>query len=199
MLRTVSLVTPPAAEPITLEEARLHLRVTGTEEDSLITSLVTASRRAAEGKTNRALMLQTWRLSLDRFPYPDNAPILLPRPPFGSVTAFTYTDATGAGQTLTTGATTLVDRGVCAELVPAYGTVWPVAREHPGSVQITYTAGYASAADVPAEIKAWMKIHLATLYENRDLVLRGLEASASFLPGRFVDGLLDPYIVPFTS
>ena len=54
MLRTVSLVTPPAAEPITLEEARLHLRVTGTEEDSLITSLVTASRRDLLGEAATA-------------------------------------------------------------------------------------------------------------------------------------------------
>ena len=41
------------AEPVTLEEARLHLRVDHTDEDALIGSLIIAARELAEHETGR--------------------------------------------------------------------------------------------------------------------------------------------------
>ena len=42
---TVRLITPPAAEPVTLEMARLHTRAEAVEDDALLTVLITAARQ----------------------------------------------------------------------------------------------------------------------------------------------------------
>jgi uncharacterized phiE125 gp8 family phage protein len=66
------LVTPPASEPVSLAEAKLHLRVeTGmTDDDTLISALIVAARQVVETITRRALITQVWKLVLDQFPAP---------------------------------------------------------------------------------------------------------------------------------
>jgi hypothetical protein len=73
----LKILTPPALEPISLADARLHLRITGTSdatiatpEDSLIKMLISSARRAAETITRRALITQQWKMVFDRFPSP---------------------------------------------------------------------------------------------------------------------------------
>ena len=61
-------VTPPAVEPLTLQEAKDHLRVDHTDDDSLIDPMIKTARMYAEGKTRRALITQTWDWLLDSFP-----------------------------------------------------------------------------------------------------------------------------------
>ena len=43
-----SVVTPAASEPITLTEAKNFLRVDGTDDDTLITALISAAREMCE-------------------------------------------------------------------------------------------------------------------------------------------------------
>ena len=45
---TVRLITPPAAEPVTLEMARLHTRAEAVEDDALLTVLITAARQQGD-------------------------------------------------------------------------------------------------------------------------------------------------------
>ena len=65
---TLKLITAPAAEPVLLADAKLHLRVDHIADDDLITSLITAAREAAEHLTGRALITQTWERVLGAFP-----------------------------------------------------------------------------------------------------------------------------------
>src|SRR4051812_10578846 len=114
----------PATEPLTLTEAKLHLRVDATDDDSLITSLITVAREMVETATNRQIVSATWKLSMDCFPsgwsshsgrliedqgglrYSDGLRqwqgnvIKLPRSPVASVSSVTYVDPNGATQTL---------------------------------------------------------------------------------------------------
>lgn len=74
----LSLYSPPVQEPVTLAEAKTHLRVTYTDDDALIAELITAARQWFEEQTYRALVTQTWDLKLDELPRGDD-PIRVPR------------------------------------------------------------------------------------------------------------------------
>ena len=66
------LTSAPATEPVSLAEAKLHLRVETvmTDDDTLIQALITAARQTAESITRRAFITQSWKLVLDQFPAP---------------------------------------------------------------------------------------------------------------------------------
>ncbi len=105
----LQLVTPPAEEPVSLAEARLHLRVDMDDDDALIRSLITAARQAAETLTGRQLITARWKLVLDAFPGPSSMgvpvgasfslpahAILIPKCPIQSIVSIQYVDMSGA-------------------------------------------------------------------------------------------------------
>ena len=61
-------ISAPAAEPVTLAEAKAHLRVVDAVEDTLISGLIKAAREEVEAATGLALISQNWRLYLDCWP-----------------------------------------------------------------------------------------------------------------------------------
>ena len=181
--------TPPAAEPITLAEAKGHLRVDVADDDALIGLLITAARQAAEDRLQRTLITSTWQQVLDGFPA-CGAAIVLQMPPVVSVTGLQYRDAAGTLQTLDPSAYQLAAHHEPAQLLPV-GT-WPATQAgRVGTVTVTYTAGYgATAASVPGPIKQWMLLAIGDMYERRT---RSAERPA--VPQGFADGLLDTYRV----
>ena len=68
---TTRLITEPASEPVTLAEAKLHLRVDTVDDDARITELITTARQQAELILKRSLLPQTWEKTLDAFPSSD--------------------------------------------------------------------------------------------------------------------------------
>lgn len=182
---SLKLITAPASEPVTLPEAKAHLRITQSSEDTLITALIVAARQGAEHMTGRALMPQTWELALDEF----EAEISIPMPPLASITSVKYVDTAGVLQTMAESAYQLDTHSTPARLLPAYGTCWPSTRDQANAVLIRYEAGYANAGAVPQEIKQWMLLRIGMLYENRESVVAG--SALSEVP--YVDCLLDPY------
>ena len=186
-------LTPPAAEPLTLAEAKLHLRVDAdiTDDDSLISALIVTARQQAEHRTGRALVTQQWRYSVDAFPADS---LELPMPKLQSVQAVTYLDNNGVRQTLANTEYDVITDELVGSLIPAYGKSWPSCREHPGSVRVDYTCGFGAAADVPQSIKAWMLLAVAAWYENREALTAGHPVAE--LPRCFWEGLLDPFWVP---
>ncbi|MFA7281788.1 MAG: head-tail connector protein [Sterolibacterium sp.] len=158
------------AEPITLEEAQNHIRVSAdiTSDDSLIEALITSARMFAENHTNRVCLTQTWELVLDAFPV---GILELPKAPLQSVSSITYIDSNGAQQTLAASAYKVDAVTNPGRIAPAYGTVWPVTRNEANAVTITFIAGYGDqAANVPAPIRQAMLLMIAHLYDNRAAV-----------------------------
>lgn len=185
-----TVITPPAAEPITLPEAKAHLRVIGTDDDTQIELMITAARQLCEEYLQRSIMPQTLQVTLDEF----GCGVRLPWPPFAEFVSLGYTDAEGTPGSVAAEAMIVDFRSGLAELRPVYGTSWPSVQ--PGS-QITaqYKAGYLDAASVPAPIKAWMLLLIGTLYENRESVVVGTGINAADLPGGIWDRLVQPYRV----
>jgi len=78
-----------------------------------------------------------------------------------------------------------------ARLVPAYGKTWPATRNEINAVEVTFTCGYGAASAVPEAIKAWVKLRIGAMYENRESDVALLRGSIGEMP--FADKLLAPF------
>lgn len=168
------VVTSPTVEPITIAEAKTHLRVTDSGEDDRIAALIAAAREEAETITGRAFITQTWRLTLDRFPL--CGPIELPRAPLQSITSITYVDSDGASQTWANyRVSTNSEPG---RVEPAYNEVWPTIRDVTEAATITYVAGYGDTSrDVPNGIKNALLLMVESYYDPCcDAAMRTIES-----------------------
>lgn len=179
--------TAPAEEPISLAEARAHLRVDHNNDDLLISGLIRAAREAAESLTGRALVTQQWRYTASAW----TDQITLSPAPLVSVEEFTYLDADGTRQTLESSSYQVITDTLQGSVCPAYSASWPSARAEPGSICVKYTAGYGNASAVPQSIKVWMLLVIGTWYGQREGIVTGTIVSE--IPRGFWEGLLDPY------
>ncbi|VVE73233.1 hypothetical protein PPN31119_04538 [Pandoraea pnomenusa] len=171
-------IEPPEAEPLNLDEAKAHLRVDDDDENELIEGAIVAARELLEHELNRPLLAQTCRVAIDEFP---SGRILL----WNDVTALVevgYVDADGQQQALDLSSVRLLQRSY---VVPRKS--WPRGEQ----VTIKFKCGaFDEVAGVPDSCKAWMKLVLGTLYEQREIAT----ADQTFaLPGRFAAGLIDRY------
>lgn len=177
--------SPPAAELVTLQEAKDWARITTSAEDSIVTGLISSARAHVEELMCRGFITQTWDYFLARFPCVTRAnplaEIALPRAPLASVTTVKYTDpATGTQVTLDPSKYLVDTRREPGRIVPAYGTSWPTARYGvPNAVEIRFVAGYgAAASNVPDRmrhnVQQAIKVLLATMYRYRELATEAL-------------------------
>jgi uncharacterized phiE125 gp8 family phage protein len=175
----LQVVTAPALEALTLEEAKAHVRVEldNTDEDDYLRGLIRTATRMARDGTSKALLTQTLALRLDRFPCTE---IYLPCPPLQSVSSITYLDTSNVLQTLAATKYQVVGaRATPDELAPdgyvrpSYGNAWPTTYPVPECVVITYVAGWASAEAVPDGIKRGMLELIGDLYAQREQTMVG--------------------------
>lgn len=163
------LVADATDEPVTLEEAKAHLRVDVTDDDDLITALITAARQMVEMVLRRALLSQDWELRLDAFPASDTLEI--PLPPLQSIAAITYTQQDGTSVTFAATEYTVDTGSTPGRIALNSGASWPGdSLSALGGVQIAFTAGYASADAVPQAIRQALLLLVGHLYENREAV-----------------------------
>jgi len=170
------LITDAAVEPITLEEAKAHLRVDHTDDDEWIARFIRASRRNAERFLSRALITQTWEMVIDSLP--DVAPyaVKIPYPPLQSVVSIKYDGEDGVEVEYGVDSYDVDTVSEPGWVVPA--TTWPTTIEAINAVRIRFIAGYAPgtdspvdlAANVPEDIKGGILLHLAHMYQNRETV-----------------------------
>jgi uncharacterized phiE125 gp8 family phage protein len=174
--RSLVVATEPAVEPVTLAEAKLHLRVDTSDDDTYIEALIVAARQWVEEYVDRALVSQQLTLRMDTFP----AEFELPRPPMASsgtltATTITYSLDPGSSGTATPTTTTLdvasyrVDReDTPGKIRTVYGGTWPSHLSDPNAVTVTWWAGYgASGSDVPSAVRHACLMLIGHLYERR--------------------------------
>jgi uncharacterized phiE125 gp8 family phage protein len=174
---SVTRVTGPAVEPLTVAEAKLHLRVDTTEDDTYIGTLITAAREWVENYLDRTLITTQLILRAAEFPTEE---LDLPRPPMiasGTATAVvvTYTLADTTTATLST-ALYRVDRtSTPGNVAPIINGTWPSdVIEDANAVAVTYWAGYGpTSASVPAKIRHACLMLIGHWYDRRSAVLTG--------------------------
>lgn len=166
------LGTAPTQEPVTTAEAKAHLRVDVSDDDTLIAALIVAARQAFEEINGRSLFTTTWKLILDQ--WPDGDTIRVPRPPLQSVTSISYVDTDG-NTTVWDAANYVVEiMRTPGRIYLAYDASWPTASLRPASpITITYVSGWATVGAIPQRYKAAILLLLGHLYENREAVVVG--------------------------
>jgi uncharacterized phiE125 gp8 family phage protein len=162
---TAKLFTAPAELPVTLAQARQHLKVTVTAEDALILAAINAATEHAEDFTGRRFITQTWDLSLDAFPR--SGPIMLPNAPLVSVTSVKYLDTAHVEQTLATSDYQVDTISQPGRIVVGVDTTWPQTSPKVNAVTVRFVCGYGLAGAVPFAIKAAILL-LIQQQEQRD-------------------------------
>ena len=163
---SIEIVTDSTSEPITLVEAKDYCRITDSDSDSLIDSLITLARQRVELATNRKLLTSTLKLTLDKFPY---WIIPLPGGTVQSISSFTYLDKNKDSQTLSA---TIYDEQLNKEpaiLLRKAGYSWPSLYENGNAVVITYNVGWATKEEIPKGLILAIKSLVLFYYNNREL------------------------------
>ena len=185
----LTISSEPSIEPVTVDEAKDHMRVDHESEDGYISSLIVAARLHAQMVTRRAFITQTWVYYLDTFP----SEIQIYLPPLQSVSSITYVDVDGVTQTLGTSIYTVDTDSEPGLIYEAYNQSWPSIRTVEKSITITYVAGYGTTAStVPEGIRQAMLILISHWYENREPFIVGTSLAPVPLT---IDALLAPYWV----
>lgn len=194
---TTTLVTAAEDQPVSLPEAKAHLRISDsiTDEHSYIDTLVVAATRIVEKYTGRALITQTHDLFLSDFPGTDN--IRVPMPELQSVTTLKYKDTDGT-QSTWAGSNYIVETdGLIGRVVLAYGKSWPTDTLYPSlPIAVRFVAGYGDEpGDVPEPLHQAILIQVAELYENREASVIGTIHKLT----KAVERLCDNYRVWYTG
>ena len=211
-LRVVAKVLVAACE----FSSEVIVNAATTPEDSLVTDIITASREWVEGYLRRQIMPATWDLYLQDWPGSFNQgrernrafyngynnhnynlqalAIILPFGNLISVDSFKYKDCNGTETALVENTDYIVQKNgeFYGKLILPYGRLWPVTVLYPSNpITITFTCGWATAADVPRSIKSAIKMICADLYQNREAQI--LEQSrALYQPNLTMEKIIYP-------
>ena len=176
---TILVIAQPEVEPLTLAEARLHLRITATTEDDTITRLIKAARLRLEKETGRAFIEQTLEYRGEDFPGCAPYRIKIPRPCLIELQSIKYLDVDGVLQTVGSSNYDVIDGGDWESMVQPIATFdWPqVIDDRPDAVRLRFRAGWEGsgspqdlASNIPDDIKQAMLLLVGHWFENREQV-----------------------------
>jgi uncharacterized phiE125 gp8 family phage protein len=187
---SLRLITAPEAWPVSLEEAKKHLRVDVDDDNDMIEAMIEAATDYCNGPTGwlgRALVEQTWELVLDEFPDDE---IKIPLPPLIAVDFIKYDNAAGEEITMSASDYTVDNVSEPGWVLPVGD--WPTTFESVNAVRIQFRCGWPDdggsppVQTVPGVIKAAIKLIVGNLYENRETIVVGqtvaeIPMSAKFL------------------
>jgi len=191
-MSSYQITVQPATEPITTAEAKAHLRVDFSDEDTYIDTLISTARKYCEQYCNRVFITQTWRQNEDCF----MNPIRLKVNPVVSLTSLKYYDTNETQQTLTDSSANFQKdfNSDVAKIHEGLTNAFPSIGDTINPIEIITVCGYGAASDVPEDIKHAIKLMVSHLYENREMVnvvIGGLAMQIE-MPN-VVKNLLNPY------
>jgi len=174
----LTLVTPPAVEPVNLTLLKQQTRIPYNDGDAILTFYISAAREVVETYLRRALITQTWDLTLDWGP----AWVELPRPPLQSITGV-YTTSLDNVESVVPSSVYIVNTNT--NLVGLnIGNVWPLHRGKAG-FRVRYVAGYGDTPDtVPFEIRRIILAVATTMDNTRDAAILTVDQQAQLRPYR---------------
>lgn len=192
----LKLTLEPQAEPVTLDEARTHLRLETTDDDDLIRGLIRTARTMCETFTGRALINQNFSLFMDSWPQGDTSmswsilhdgnditsfplDVELPRPPLVSVSKVNVYDENDVATPLLASNYFTDTASQPGRLSLRINAQIPTPGRKNNGIEIQYTAGYGgNSAAIPAPLVLGIKLLIAALYENRgDIAEDAIKAS----------------------
>jgi len=162
------ITVAPAAEPLTLADAKVHLRVDHSDDDALITANITAARGHVEARTGTRLYTQTVSLKADDWSDLDSLPIA----PVQSIASISYVDTSGAAQTLAASVYDTRLFGLEPSIALKFGQSWPAMQDR-SLLTVVAVVGYGAAGAQPPETIHAMKLILGDLYAHRETVADG--------------------------
>ena len=185
---TAALITAPALEPVTLADAKAHLRLDTDDDDQLLTAAIVAARVHVEALTRRLLIEQGWRVYLDQ--WPRKRIVRLTPAPLISVDAVTVYDAEGDPTVVSEDDYEVDTVAVPGRLVLS-GLAPVTVGKAVNGIEIDVTAGYGpSSVDVPAPLRQAVMMLVAHWYEHRGVVGHDM---AGAIPPLGFDALIAPY------
>lgn len=183
MWRPVVVTAAPAAEPLTLVQAKAHLEYDDDDRDAQIGDYIAGARAHIEARTATKLYTQTVSLKTDDWSDLANLPIA----PLQSISSIAYTDTNGDVISLSSAVyETRLDL-LEPIIVLKHGQSWPSRRE--GSlIVVTAVAGYGGAGAQPPEVLIAMRLILGDLFAQRESFGDGAMVTAPVAAS--VDGFL---------
>lgn len=163
----LKIITPPAAEPITLDEAKQHLRIIGSDDDIILLSMIRQAREFCEDFQNKKYITQTLEMVLDSFPN-CNCISFDGCSPVQSVESIKYYD-TSEQEYIFDSSNYIVDTdSFVNRIVLGYCKLWPtIALQTVNAVRIRFTAGFGDKAEsIPETVKWAMILHMRLLYDD---------------------------------
>lgn len=159
------LITAPVDWAVNVDEVKKHLRITGTDDDVYLQSLIYAAQQRIEEEYGFALNAATWEAYLDKFP---EGTIEIYRYPVATITSVKYTDTNSATQTVSSDNYSTDLTGMPARIIPDNSYDWPEVEETANAVQIRFTTGFTSPETIPADIKHALLLIIGYWYLNRE-------------------------------
>jgi uncharacterized phiE125 gp8 family phage protein len=160
------LAAAPAIEPVSIAEAKTHLRLDHADDDGLLSSLILTSRLHIETALGLALITQSWSYFRDAWPAADT--VELPIRPVSAITAIRVYDAADVATVLLPSTYSVDASGNPARLALKSPATPPKPGRALNGIEIAFTAGFgATAASVPAPLRQAILLLVAHWYEHR--------------------------------
>ena len=169
---------------VTTAEAKAHLRLDSSDDDSYVEELLAAAVEKVENDCGVWLLTREAELYLDGFPFSrsetptSTVEICIEKRPVTAVNSIKYYDSSNQEQTLDSAVYQVDLKDTFPRIVPVLNESWPDTYERLNSVTINFDAGYENAAAVPKGFKHAIKLLIADWHKNRGDSEKGADTRA---------------------